>query len=265
MAGGGWAVPGRGDPPWDWHRFREVGVSEPDNKLRLRTIGSIGHATGMGGTSFNDRRFLVLARPRGDRRRDRRAVPHDHRRAVRAGRPGGPRSGSGRVAQRVLPRQRSRPAGDLAVRRGEPAQHEPAGRPHRGVRLGGARRGRRRDDGHGHDGRAASPRARRPRRPRRRHVGPRHGVRPRRARARHLHARAAARRRVGRRDVAGPGGRGAPVAGAPADRDPDLVQAVAPARGGALVGRPRADRRQRAAPGPRRRPAGPDAGRAASA
>ena len=60
MAGGGWAVPGRGDPPWDWHRFREVGVSEPDNKLRLRTIGSIGHATGMGGTSFNDRRFLVL-------------------------------------------------------------------------------------------------------------------------------------------------------------------------------------------------------------
>jgi hypothetical protein len=56
-AGGrGWRAP----PRWDWRRFREVPVSQVDNKVRLTTTGDIGTATGIGGASENDRRFYVL-------------------------------------------------------------------------------------------------------------------------------------------------------------------------------------------------------------
>lgn len=52
----GWRAP----PRWDWRRFREVPVSNIDNKVRLTTTGDIGTATGIGGASGNDRRFYVL-------------------------------------------------------------------------------------------------------------------------------------------------------------------------------------------------------------
>jgi hypothetical protein len=52
----GWRAP----PRWDWRRFREVPVSNLDNKVRLTTTGDIGTATGIGGASENDRRFYVL-------------------------------------------------------------------------------------------------------------------------------------------------------------------------------------------------------------
>lgn len=50
----------RAPPRWDWRRFREVPVSNLDNKVRLTTTSDIGTATGIGGTSDNDRRFYVL-------------------------------------------------------------------------------------------------------------------------------------------------------------------------------------------------------------
>jgi hypothetical protein len=50
----------RAPEPWDWGRFREVPVSQIDNKVRLAATGDVGTATGVGGASANDRRFYVL-------------------------------------------------------------------------------------------------------------------------------------------------------------------------------------------------------------
>jgi hypothetical protein len=54
--GRGW----RARPRWDWRSFREIPVSQIDNKVRLTTTGDIGVATGIGGASENDRRLYVL-------------------------------------------------------------------------------------------------------------------------------------------------------------------------------------------------------------
>ena len=147
--------------PWDWRRFREVPVSQIDNKVRLTTTGDIGdghrdrrrvRATTAGSTCC-----ATSPRPTW---RSPPSSPHTAMAQCGFALRVAARSGGGGVAQHLLrwPTPTfSRACGSTTVRRSTAPTSR---RARAGLRPPGALRGRRRLDGDGHDRPAPPARSR---------------------------------------------------------------------------------------------------------